>query len=167
MRTPFEEKELEAALVHQRYYIDYFDHIYVYNERRREVQDFNRQRRQWILEQVKSLVKNIRYLPSAIFNKQYDWVDKIIQWMLLPRSVMFAIVFVMSITLPFIYLTLALKWWVIAIIWGFSLSFATPNALVDKHWDKDFFMLPIATVVYVAKGIFAKIQQFTKKQEQS
>lgn len=167
VRTPFEEKELEAALIHQRYYIDYFDHIFVYNERRREVRDFNRQRSQWVLEQVKSLIKNIRYLPSAIFNKQYDWVDKIIQWMLLPRSIMFAIVFVMSITLPFIYFTLVVKWWIIAIIWGFSLSFATPNALVDKHWDKDFFMLPIATVVYIVKGISAKIQQFTKKKEEN
>ena len=164
VRTPYEEKELEAALIRQRYYIDYFDHIYVYNERKREVADFNRQRRQWILEQVKSLAKIIRYLPSAVFNKQYDLVDKIVQWMLLPRSIMFAIVFVMSLTLPFIYLTLALKWWVITIIWGFSLAFATPNELVDKHWDKDFITLPIVTATNMAKSLMQKIQQIKKKE---
>lgn len=164
VRTPYEEKELEAALIRQRYYIDYFDHIYVYNERKREVADFNRQRRQWILEQVKNLAKIIRYLPSAVFNKQYDLVDKIVQWMLLPRSIMFAIVFVMSLTLPFIYLTLALKWWVITIIWGFSLAFATPNELVDKHWDKDFITLPIVTATNMAKSLMQKIQQIKKKE---
>ena len=153
VRTQTEDKELEAALIHQRIFIDYFDHIHVYNERKREAQEFNRQRRNWIFEQVKSLAKNIKYLPSAIFNQQYDWVDKIIQWMLLPRSIMFVILLVMSIILPFIYFTLVIKWWMIAVIWGFSLAFATPNELVDSHWDKDFIMLPIATLLNTYKKL--------------
>lgn len=153
VRTQTEDKELEAALIHQRIFIDYFDHIHVYNKRKREAQEFNRQRRNWIFEQVKSLAKNIKYLPSAIFNQQYDWVDKIIQWMLLPRSIMFVILLVMSIILPFIYFTLVIKWWMIAVIWGFSLAFATPNELVDSHWDKDFIMLPIATLLNTYKKL--------------
>jgi hypothetical protein len=160
VRTNTEEKELEAMLVHQRIYVDYFDDIHVYNERKREAADFNRQRRLWVFDQVRSLVKNIRFLPSAIFNQQYDWVDKIIQWMLLPRTILFIIIFVMSLTLPFIYFSLAIKWWIITVIWGFSLAFATPNELVDKNWDKDFIMLPIATVINIAQKA---IDKFKKK----
>lgn len=154
-----EEKELEAMLMHQRCYVDYFDHIYLYNEKKREVDEFNKQRRRWILDQLRSLVKYIRYMPAAIFNKQYDWVDKIIQWMLMPRSIMFAIVFVMSLVLPFIYMRLAIKWWIVAGIWGFSLAIATPNELVDKNWDKDFITLPLVTCKNVwnrLSGIFKK-----------
>lgn len=158
VRNPSEDKELEAALIHQRIYIDYFDHIHVYNERKREAKDFNKQRRTWIIEQIKSFVKNIRFLPSAIFNQQYDWVDKIIQWMLLPRSIMFAIIFVMSIILPFIYFTLVVKWWALGVIWGFSLAFATPNELVDKHWDLDFISLPIATMKSITKKLYYTIK---------
>ena len=147
-------------LMHQRYYVDYFDNIYLYNVKKREVADFNKQRGRWITDQIRSLAKNIRFLPVAIFRKQYDWVDKIIQWMLLPRSIMFAIIFVMSLTLPFIYLTIAIKWWVVTGIWGFSLAIATPNELVDKNWDKDFITLPLVTIKIISKKI---IGHFKKK----
>jgi len=160
VRTATEDKELEAMLMHQRYYVDYFDNIYLYNVKKREVADFNKQRGRWITDQIRSLAKNIRFLPVAIFRKQYDWVDKIIQWMLLPRSIMFAIIFVMNLTLPFIYMTIAIKWWVVTGIWGFSLAIATPNELVDKNWDKDFITLPLVTLKNISKMI---IGHFKKK----
>ena len=160
VRTATEDKELEAMLMHQRYYVDYFDNIYLYNVKKREVADFNKQRGRWITDQIRSLAKNIRFLPVAIFRKQYDWVDKIIQWMLLPRSIMFAIIFVMNLTLPFIYMTIAIKWWVVTGIWGFSLAIATPNELVDKNWDKDFITLPLVTIKNISKKI---IGHFKKK----
>lgn len=160
VRTATEDKELEAMLMHQRYYVNYFDNIYLYNVKKREVADFNKQRGRWITDQIRSLAKNIRFLPVAIFRKQYDWVDKIIQWMLLPRSIMFAIIFVMNLTLPFIYLTIAIKWWVVTGIWGFSLAIATPNELVDKNWDKDFITLPLVTIKNISKMI---IGHFKKK----
>lgn len=159
VRTATEDKELEAMLMHQRYYVDYFDNIYLYNVKKREVADFNKQRGRWITDQIRSLAKNIRFLPVAIFRKQYDWVDKIIQWMLLPRSIMSAIIFVMSLTLPFIYLTIAIKWWVVTGIWGFSLAIATPNELVDKNWDKDFITLPLVTIKNISKKIIGHIKK--------
>ena len=159
VRTATEDKELEAMLMHQRYYVDYFDNIYLYNVKKREVADFNKQRGRWITDQIRSLAKNIRFLPVAIFRKQYDWVDKIIQWMLLPRSIMFAIIFVMCLTLPFIYMTIAIKWWVVTGIWGFSLAIATPNELVDKNWDKDFITLPLVTIKIISKKIIAHIKK--------
>ena len=159
IRGNAEDKELEAMLVHQGIYIDYFDHIHIYSEKKREVSDFNRQRRHWIIDQLISAAKNVRYLPAAMFNRQYDWVDKIIQWMLLPRSILFAVVFIMSIAMPFIYFSWAIKWWVITVIWGFSLALATPNELVDKNWDRDFIALPITT----AKNIVAIIKRKLKK----
>ncbi len=160
VRTSTEEKELEAMLIHQEIYVDYFDDIHVYTKRKRETEEFNKQRRHWILEQWYSVFKNIRFLPAAIFNQQYDWVDKILQWMLLPRTILFPILVLMSIILPFIYFTLAIKWWVVSVIWGFSLALATPNELVDKNWDKDFISIPLA----ILKTLITKIRnKITKK----
>lgn len=156
VRTSTEDKELEAMLIHQQIYVDYFDDIHIYTERKREVADFNKQRRSWVLEQWYSALKNIRFLPAAIFNQQYDWVDKILQWMLLPRTILFPVLVLMSIILPFIYFTLAVKWWIISVIWGFSLALATPNELVDKNWDKDFISLPLATLKNLIKKIHSK-----------
>ena len=158
-----EDKELEAMLIRQHVYIDYFDQIYVFNERKRDAKDFNQQRRRWIFEQTRSFIKNVHFLPAAIFNKQYDTADKIIQWMLLPRSIMFAIIFVMCITLPFIYLTIAIKWWIIGAIWGFSLTLSTPDDLVDKNWDKDFIMLPLTTAKNILTNFTRKIKGIGRK----
>lgn len=163
VRGTAEDKELEAMLIHQQIYVDYFDQIYIYSENKREVDDFNRQRRGWVIEQFKTGLKNIRYLPAAIFNRQYDWADKIIQWMILPRSILFPIVFIMCLALPFIYFTMAIKWWIVTVIWGFSLAFATPNILVDKNWDKDFITLPIITAINLGKKVLGKVKKLLKK----
>ena len=74
------DKELEAALTRQHIYIDYFDNIFVYGEKSREVDDFNRQHRNWIWAQFKTFIRNVRYLPTALMNRHYYLLDKLIQW---------------------------------------------------------------------------------------
>lgn len=159
IRGMAEDKELEAMLVRQKIYIEYFDHIYIYDEKEREMTDFHRQRRNWVIEQIYSAAKNIRYLPAAVVNRQYDLVDKILQWLLIPRTILIAIIFVMGLILPFIYMTLAIKWWIIAVIWGLSLAIATPDDLVDKNWDKDFITLPIVSIINISKHLAGKFKK--------
>jgi hypothetical protein len=79
-------------------------------------------------------------------NSQYDFVDKIIQWMLMPRTIMMGIVTMMCLFLPFIYFSLALKWWAITAIALFAFALATPDYLVDKNWDRDFLRAPLITI---------------------
>ena len=141
-----EDKELESLLMRESIFVDYFDDIHIYDEKTRSIKDFNNQRSRWISTQLHSLVSNIRYLPSAIFNKNYDHVDKILQWMLVPRTIMMGIIGLMSIVLPFIYLTLAIKWWIAAALILLAFSIATPDYLVDKNWDKDFLRAPFITI---------------------
>lgn len=141
-----EDKELESMLVHEGIYIDYFDNIHVYDIKTSKAKDFNNQRGRWTYTQLHSLLNNIHYLPSALMNSHYDHVDKIIQWMLIPRTIMMGIIMVMSLVLPFIYLTLAIKWWAVAAIVLLAYSFATPDELVDKNWDKDFLRAPLVTL---------------------
>lgn len=142
VKTAWEDKELEALLMRQHIYVDYFDNILVYDEKTRQTHEFNQQRGRWAATQFHSVLSNIRYLPIALFNRQYDWVDKIIQWMLIPRTILVALICAMSIILPFIYMTLAIKWWILFIILTFFFAIATPDYLVDKNWDKSFLRSP-------------------------
>lgn len=137
------DKELEALLLRHHIYIDYFDNIMVYSEKVRQAEEFNRQHRNWIVTQWRAALRNIRYLPIAIFQKHYDMVDKLLQWMLLPRMIMMVIILFMCVTTPFIYFTLAVKWWFLFAIILFIFSMATPNYLVDDKWDSTFFKIPI------------------------
>jgi cellulose synthase/poly-beta-1,6-N-acetylglucosamine synthase-like glycosyltransferase len=145
-KTAGEDKELEALLLRQQIYIDYFDNILVYAEKKRTTTTFNEQRGRWVARQFQNLIRNIKFLPGAIFNKQYDLADKLIQWMLVPRTTMVGIIMIMSIILPFIYLTLALKWWTIGSISLFFFALATPDYLVDEMWDKTFLRSPLVTI---------------------
>lgn len=141
-----EDKELEALLLRQEHFIDYFDNIYVYGEKKRTTTKLNEQRGRWAVQQFHNLIRNIKFLPGAIFRKQYDLSDKIIQWMLVPRTTMVGIIMLMSIILPFIYLTLALKWWVLGSVALFVFALATPDYLVDEMWDKTFLRSPFVSI---------------------
>lgn len=145
-KTAGEDKEMEALLLRQGIYIDYFEKIYVYGEKKRTTAKLNEQRGRWAVQQLQNFIRNIRFLPEAIFNKQYDLADKIIQWMLIPRTTMVGIIMLMCIILPFIYLTMAIKWWILGALVLFFFALATPDYLVDEMWDKTFLRSPFVTL---------------------
>ena len=141
-KSSWKDKELEAYLIRQHIYIDYFDKIYVYDEKFRQAEDFNREHGNWIIIQLRTFLRNVKYLPTAIINRHYDLIDKIIQWMLIPRMILMAIILVMSMVIPFIYMTAALKWWALYTIVLLIFALATPNYLVDEKWDSTFYKVP-------------------------
>lgn len=136
------DKELEAMLTRQHIYVDYFDNIFFYNEKARQADDFNRQHRSWMWSQWKTIFRNIRFLPTAILNRHYDLIDKLLQWMIMPRMMMMLVIIAMSLIVPFIYMSAALKWWALFAIVVLIFAIATPNYLVDEKWDRTFFMVP-------------------------
>ena len=163
--TSWDDKELESRLLRQHIFVDYFDDIMVFSEKTRNAEDFNRQRGRWLLSHLSTIVRNIRYLPGAIIRRHYDLADKIIQWMLLPRMLMMAIIIFMGVIMPFIYFSLALKWWALFAIVLFIFALATPNYLVDDKWDRTFFLIPVIIMTSVlSKTRFGKkLKDITNK----
>jgi hypothetical protein len=49
----------------------------------------------------------------------------------------------MSIVLPFIYMTLVIKWWILGALALFIFALATPDYLVEEMWDKTFLRDPL------------------------
>jgi len=161
-KATWSEKELEATLLRQHIFIDYFDKISVYNEKARQAEEFNREHRNWIWTQIRTFFRNSRFLPLAILARHYDLADKIIQWMLIPRLILMAIIIAMSIVVPFIYFTAAVKWWALFAIILLIFAIATPNYLVDDKWDSTFFKVPFVLFSSILKKFKAgrKILEF-------
>jgi cellulose synthase/poly-beta-1,6-N-acetylglucosamine synthase-like glycosyltransferase len=169
-KSSAEVKELESMLLRNQIYIDYFHDILIYSEKVRTTEKLNLQRGQWAAKQLKNLFWNIKYLPAAIFNKQRDLADKIIQWLLVPRTLLVGIIIIMSLVLPFIYFTLVIKWWCVGAICLFFFALATPDYLVDEMWDKTFLRSPLVTLwaifnlKFIGKSKLAKF--FIKKRNE-
>jgi hypothetical protein len=118
-----------------------------------------------MISQFTNLLRNIIYLPGAIFAKNYNLADKILQWLLIPRLLLMGIIILMSLIMPFIYFTLALKWWALFAIVLFIFAIATPNYLVDDKWDKTFYMLPLIFLSSLFSGtiIGKRLKEYTNK----
>ncbi len=142
-KTSWDEKGMEIRLIRQHIYIDFFDNIMVFQEKTRSAEEFNRQHISWIRSQVSNLSRNIRFMPGAIAHRQYSLIDKLLQWMLIPRMILIPIILAMSIIVPFIYFTLAIKWWILFAVVQLIFAIATPNYLVDEKWNSTFFQVPL------------------------
>jgi hypothetical protein len=164
-KTTWDDKELESMLLRQHIYVDYFDNIMVFDEKVRSAEDFNRQRRNWLFSQYSSILRNLHFLPGAILTRHYDLIDKILQWMLMPRLIMMAIIIAMGLIMPVIYFTLAIKWWILFAVVLFIFAMATPNYLVDDKWDRTFFLIPVMVLsVLLNKTPLGKyLQEYVNK----
>jgi cellulose synthase/poly-beta-1,6-N-acetylglucosamine synthase-like glycosyltransferase len=163
VKTVGEDKELEAMILREGIFIDYFENIHVYDGKTRGSRDFNSQRGRWAATQLHALVDNLRYLPSAVLNHRYDLVDKLIQWIMVPRTILMGIILVMGILLPFIYFSLAIKWWLAGAVVMFAFSLATPDHLVDDNWDRDFLQAPILVVWGLLNIVWVAIKEVSMR----
>ena len=143
LKSQWEVKEWESLLMRQNVFVDFFDDIFVYDEKKRTPEEFNRERLNWIKAQIHAAFKNIHYLPGALLNRRYNRIDKVVQWLLIPRMLMMAIIVGMSLILPIIYMSLVFKWWALFAITLLICAIATPDYLVDDHWESTFFKSPL------------------------
>ena len=72
--------------------------------------------------------------------------------MLLPRTTMMGIMILMSIILPFIYMTLVIKWWILTAFVLFIFALVTPDYLIDEVWEHSFLRSPFTRLWKKIRG---------------
>lgn len=144
-----EDKELEALLLKQKIFIEFLDHVPVYDEKTQGEKGFYNQRRRWIATQIAQWSRVFRDLPGAIFSLNLDYIDKLLQWLLPPRLILFGGIIFMGCVMQIIDWPLALKWWALFIIMGISLCLAIPDKLVDEKFKKSIYKLPLLFIMMV------------------
>lgn len=125
--TTGEDLELEIFLLKQRIGIAYLRKVAVYDEKTQDASSFARQRRRWLAAQIDCLKMSIRDLPHAIFTGNINYADKLLQWMMLPRVLLFGFVFLTSAVVSFVELEWALKWWTLFLILVTTFWIAIPK----------------------------------------
>ena len=147
--TTGEDKELEVLLLKQRIFIEFLDEVYVYDEKTQGEKGFYNQRRRWLATQFAQWGRVFKDLPQAILSGNIDYSDKLIQWVLPPRLILFGGIIVMGSIMQIIDWPLALKWWALFLIMGATLCLAIPDKLVDDRFKKSINKLPLLFIMMV------------------
>ena len=147
--TAGEDKELEVMLLKEGIYIDYLERVKVYDEKTGEERAFSRQRRRWLATQFDSLGRSLRDLPGALFSGNWDYADKLIQWMMPSRLILLGTVGLLGLAVLCFDPVASLKWWGMLFVLLLALAFATPDYLVDDRLRKTLRKVPLLFVLMV------------------
>lgn len=129
LSTAGEDRELEALLVRARIYIRYEESIHVRDEKVSSGNNFQRQRQRWMSAQLNSLCSMLPYMPKAAATGNINFVDKTIQQMLIPRSILLVITFIMAVVTLVAAPAWSVKWWLLAAALCLALVIATPRPM--------------------------------------
>ena len=140
--TAGEDKELEALLLKQRIHVEYLDHVNVYDEKISKDMAFYNQRRRWLAANYGILVHTFPDLPKAISSRNWDYCDKIFQWMLLPRIILLGGIGFIAFVIMLYSWVLSLKWWGLLVLLLLTLAIATPKYLKNKDLARSLVKIP-------------------------
>ena len=129
LSTAVEDRELEAQLLKERVHIHYEDDILVMDEKVSSQDNFQRQRLRWMTGQIQSLISMLPYIPKAICELNIDYIDKTIQQMLIPRSILILTLPLLSLIITVVNWQWSIKWWTLLCIFFISIFIAIPSQL--------------------------------------
>ena len=136
LATAGEDKELEAMLLWERRHIHYAERILVEDEKVCRSDNFQRQRLRWLTAQVQALRAMLPRVPRAVATARIDYIDKALQQVLLPRSILLVVISAMAVLISSLSLLIpqlspltSLKWWILLLALLSALLTATPRRL--------------------------------------
>lgn len=156
-----EDKELEELLLRQHIHISYAEHIHVWDEKVQRKEVLRNQRRRWMATQFFLAARMCKYSPQAIINGNGDYIIKMIQSFILPRSILIGILgFILSTSL-FIPSISSLKWLVLLLLLIITLYMAIPPFMKNKRFLKALTEVPY--FIYVMLLNLFRIRGASKK----
>ncbi|WP_321332106.1 glycosyltransferase family 2 protein [uncultured Bacteroides sp.] len=150
IHTAGEDKELEALLLKQNIYVDYLDHLYVYDEKTQKKDSMAHQRRRWFAAQLGSLKASLPYFPKAFILGNFDYCDKVLQWMMLPRIILIFLTAIFTLLTSIIHPEMSIKWWSLSFLLLFTLCIVIPTHLYNRQLLRALFQIPaLAWIMFI------------------
>lgn len=136
LTTAGEDREMEALLLHQGVFIKYASEIHVFDEKVSNQDNFQRQRMRWMTAQVQSLISQLPKVPQALLHGNINFVDKVIQQALIPRSILIVLLGGISVLMTIVVPDWCEKWWILFALLALSLFVAIPAPLRMQSFKK-------------------------------
>ena len=141
------DKQLEQILLLQNIYIEYLEVVYTYDEKVANKNSFYDQRRRWLSNQFHNLFYGLKNIPLAILKGNWDYCNKLFQWMMPPRIVLLGLIVIIAVIMTVINWPLSIKWWGLFLLLCITFSLAVPDYLVDNRFKKALVSLPLVFIL--------------------
>jgi cellulose synthase/poly-beta-1,6-N-acetylglucosamine synthase-like glycosyltransferase len=148
-----DDKQLEIILLKDNIYIEYLNELYTYDEKIKKTSQFYSQRRRWIANQFFSLITGLKSLPSALFTGNWDYCNKLLQWAMPPRLILFGIIILFGVLFSAYDIShsfttiMSAKWWGLLVLLMITFAMAIPDYLINSKLLKSSIQLPILFVL--------------------
>ena len=129
LSTAGEDREIEKMLLIEHIYIKYVEDIDVFDEKVGNEDNFQLQRQRWMSAQLNCLLSMMKNLPTSIVHLNVNYIDKTIQQMLIPRSMLLVGTFVWALLMSVFEMSWAYKWWGLFALTSMSLWIAIPRKM--------------------------------------
>lgn len=153
------EKQLEALLLEQFVFIDYLNDVAVYSQKAQKASQYYEQRSTWLRNRVDNLRMMFQKLPSALVKGNFDYCNKIIQWMLPSRVILIGTLIIISFFLIIFSWGMAIKWVSILILLIISFSIALPDYFIDARFVKALRSAPRMFMFMVISSLKRKLMR--------
>lgn len=145
LSTAGEDRELEVLLIQQNVFIKYAEDIPVYDEKVSNEDNFQRQRQRWMSAQINCLLSMLPSLHKALFKGDINYIDKTIQQMLIPRSMLIVFTLALSLLTTAFVPWWCIKWWALFLATALSLLMAIPYKMHSRSLLGTLMVLPKLT----------------------
>ena len=129
LSTAGEDREIEKMLLIEHIYIKYVEDIDVFDEKVGNEDNFQLQRQRWMSAQLNCLLSMMKNLPTSIVHLNVNYIDKTIQQMLIPRSMLLVGTFVWALLMSVFEMSWAYKWRGLFALTSLSLWIAIPRKM--------------------------------------
>lgn len=129
LSTAGEDREIEKMLLIEHIYIKYVEDIDVFDEKVGNEDNFQLQRQRCMSAQLNCLLSMMKNLPTSIVHLNVNYIDKTIQQMLIPRSMLLVGTFVWALLMSVFEMSWAYKWWGLFALTSLSLWIAIPRKM--------------------------------------
>lgn len=147
------DRELELTLLYQGKHFHYLPETFVFDEKIQNTNDFSRQRRRWLSAQWHYCKLFAGHLWKAIYQRNWDFCDKMFQQFCVPRLLLLGFTFLFSFIITIYSWTWGIKWWTLFFLLAVALLIAVPRLYFTSRLAMAVKSLP-HTFLLMAANIF-------------
>lgn len=141
--------------------IHYLPNTYVLDEKVQSYKNFSTQRTRWVSAQYHYLREFLPDLKDALKKRNIDFINKVIQHLLLPRMLLLGGVFFLTFLALLFCPSIALRWSILSCLLTFAMLIAIPPRLYTRQLGKAILVLPYTFLLMVS--VLFKIRKGNKR----